>query len=116
MLCDGVEGNRSRMKWIVKQWTEVKCPFLKNLLYLLNSAVQWTTVQWNLTILDNLKCPNWRGSLISEGEVLLMLTHKLLFGTYPSVLNNRDVLISGFWNREVPLYTIIVKHNIIIVL
>ena len=50
-----------------------------------------------------------------------MLIHKLLFGTYPHVLNTevfsyqnvgiegstvcRGVLISGCWNRGVPLYT-----------
>ena len=42
------------------------------------------------------------GNLIKGGgggEVLLMLIHELLFGIYPTVL------ISGCWNREVPLYT-----------
>ena len=40
-----------------------------------------------------------RGGLVSSSEVLLMLIHKLLFDTYPSVI------ISGCWNRGVPLYT-----------
>ena len=33
-----------------------------------------------------------------------MLIHKLVFGTYPAVLNIKMFLNSGSWSRGVPLY------------
>ena len=50
------------------------------------------------------------GGLISGGEVPLMLTHKLLFRTYPCVLNTEVssfhcTQVSGYWNRRALLYT-----------